>query len=35
MADTKIDKLLDQIGELSVIELSDLVKALEEKFDVK
>lgn len=35
MADTKIDKLLTQIGELSVLELSDLVKALEEKFDVK
>ena len=31
----KLQKILDQIGELSVIELSDLVKALEEKFDVK
>lgn len=33
--DTKLEKILDQIGELSVLELSDLVKALEEKFDVK
>jgi len=35
MSDTKIDKMLDQIGELSVLELSELVKAIEEKFDVK
>jgi len=33
--DAKLTKILDQISELSVIELSDLVKALEEKFDVK
>lgn len=31
----KLSKIIDQIGELSVIELADLVKALEEKFDVK
>lgn len=31
----KLTKILDQISELSVIELSDLVKAIEEKFDVK
>jgi len=30
----KTDKLLDQIAELSVMELSELVKALEEKFGV-
>jgi large subunit ribosomal protein L7/L12 len=30
----KTDKLIDQIGELSVMELSELVKALEEKFGV-
>jgi len=33
--DKKLEKILSDIGELSVIELSDLVKALEEKFDVK
>jgi large subunit ribosomal protein L7/L12 len=33
--DAKLTKILDQIAELSVLELSDLVKALEEKFDVK
>ena len=31
----KIEKLLDSVAELSVLELSELVKALEEKFDVK
>jgi len=31
----KLTKIIDQIAELSVLELSDLVKALEEKFDVK
>lgn len=31
----KTTKLLDQIAELSVLELSELVKAVEEKFDVK
>ena len=31
----KIEKLLDAVAELSVLELSELVKALEEKFDVK
>ncbi len=30
----KTDKLIDQIAELSVMELSDLVKAVEEKFGV-
>ncbi|SRR3989339_1321393 len=33
--DKKLEKILEDIGQLSVIELSDLVKALEEKFDVK
>ncbi|MFA4826691.1 MAG: 50S ribosomal protein L7/L12 [Candidatus Shapirobacteria bacterium] len=33
--DAKLTKILDQISKLSVLELSDLVKALEEKFDVK
>jgi len=33
MAD-KVDKLIDQIAELSVMELSELVKAVEEKFGV-
>ena len=33
--DKKLEKILDDIGQLSVIEISDLVKALEEKFDVK
>ena len=33
--DKKLNTILDQISELSVLELSELVKALEEKFDVK
>ena len=33
--DKKLDTILNQISELSVLELSELVKALEEKFDVK
>lgn len=31
---SKLQKLIDQIGELTVLELADLVKALEEKFGV-
>lgn len=31
----KIQKIIDSVAELSVLELSELVKALEEKFDVK
>ena len=34
MAGEKITNLVDQIGELTVIELSELVKAIEEKFGV-
>lgn len=30
----KLQKLMDEIGKLSVLELADLVKALEEKFGV-
>jgi len=30
----KLQKLIDQIGDLTVLELADLVKALEEKFGV-
>ncbi len=30
----KVEDLIKQIGELSVLELNDLVKALEEKFGV-
>jgi len=33
--DKKLEKILNDISELSVLELSELVKALEEKFDVK
>ena len=33
--DKKLTTILDQIAELSVMDLSELVKALEEKFDVK
>jgi large subunit ribosomal protein L7/L12 len=33
--DAKLQKILDSISELSVLELSELVKAIEEKFDVK
>lgn len=32
MAEEKVTKLLEEIGKLSVLELADLVKALEEKF---
>ena len=32
MAD--IEKLIDEIGDMTVLELSELVKSLEEKFDV-
>lgn len=31
---TKVSKLIEEIGKLSVLELADLVKALEEKFGV-
>jgi large subunit ribosomal protein L7/L12 len=31
----KLQKIIDNVAELSVLELSELVKALEEKFDVK
>lgn len=34
MAQKSFDALLDEIGNMSVIELSDFVKAIEEKFDV-
>ena len=33
--DAKLQKILDSVAELSVLELSELVKALEEKFDVQ
>ena len=33
--DPKLQKILDQVAKLSVLELSQLVKALEEKFDVQ
>lgn len=32
---SKLDKIIDQIAELSVLELSELVSALEEKFGVE
>ncbi len=35
MAEEKVTKLLDEISKLSVLELADLVKALEEKFGVQ
>ena len=34
MAETKVEKLLKEISELKVLELNELVKALEEKFGV-
>ncbi len=34
MASEKLDILISQIDELTVLELSELVKALEEKYDV-
>jgi len=34
MASEKLEKLISQIDELTVLELSELVKALEEKYDV-
>jgi len=35
MANAKLDELIKSIETMTVLELSDLVKALEEKFDVK
>ena len=35
MAKLTKEELVEAIGELTVVELSDLVKAIEEKFDVK
>ena len=35
MAEDKITKLVDEIGALTVLELSELVKAIEEKFGVE
>lgn len=35
MAENKISKLVEQIGKLTVIELSELVKAIEEEFGVE
>jgi len=35
MAEDKITKLVDEIGKLTVLELSELVKAIEEKFGVE
>jgi len=34
MKNEKLEKLIEEIGQLSVLELADLVKALEEKFGV-
>ena len=34
MAEEKVKKLIEEISKLSVVELADLVKALEEKFGV-
>lgn len=34
MASKSFDKLIEEIGNMSVIDLADLVKALEDKFDV-
>ena len=34
MAEEKITKFVDEIGNLTVLELSELVKAIEKKFDV-
>jgi len=33
--DAKLQKIIDEIAKLTVLELSDLVKSLEEKFDIK
>lgn len=35
MAEDKVQKLVDQIGKLTVLELSELVKAIEAKFGVE
>ena len=34
MATKKIDEILEAIANMSVLEVSDLIKAMEEKFDV-
>jgi len=33
--DSKLQEIIDEVAKLSVLELSELVKALEEKFDVQ
>ncbi|MBU1129919.1 50S ribosomal protein L7/L12 [Patescibacteria group bacterium] len=33
--DSKLQKIIDEIAKLSVLQLSELVKAIEEKFDVQ
>lgn len=33
--DPKLQKIIDSVAELSILELSSLVKALEEKFDIQ
>ena len=35
MAESKVNKIVDEISKLTVLELSMLVKAIEEKFDVQ
>jgi len=35
MGSAKVDEIITSIEQMTVLELSDLVKALEEKFDVK
>ncbi|MDD5772296.1 MAG: 50S ribosomal protein L7/L12 [bacterium] len=35
MSESKINEMVENIGKLSVLELSELVKAIEEKFGVK
>ena len=35
MSETKINEMVENIGKLSVLDLSELVKAIEEKFGVK
>ena len=35
MAESKVNKIVDEISKLTVLELSILVKAIEEKFDVQ
>ena len=34
MANAKVDEIVESIGQMTMVEVSDLIKAIEDKFDV-